>query len=250
MKIRSLHAAAAACALSVLPATLHAQVGRPIAQPQNAPVQSGQVQPDQIIQPGQVVPPGQAVKPGQTIRNGNVINPQGGRPVQSNSGKHQSSHSVENFLVKKMMLCNKAEIELGQIAVDKAKSDEVKQFAEMLVQEHQQLNQKLSQTQAPSQPDQGQQVPQQLTTIVQDAHAKQLEMAREMLNNEEGQDFDMAYLGMKIASHAAALAELQAIQNVGSQEFQQLVRTTEKKTSDHLERAKELANNLKDKKDR
>jgi predicted outer membrane protein len=97
---------------------------------------------------------------------------------------------------------------------------------------------------------QGQQVPQQLTTIVQDSHAKQLEMAREMLNKEEGQDFDMAYLGMKIASHAAALAELQSIQNVGSQEFQQLVRTTEKKTSDHLERAKELAKNLKDKKDR
>jgi predicted outer membrane protein len=74
--------------------------------------------------------------------------------------------------------------------------------------------------------------------------------ALKTLNYEEGQDFDMAYLGMKIASHAAALAELQAIQNVGSQEFQQLVRTAEKKTSDHLERAKELANNLKDKKDR
>lgn len=111
MKFCSFHAAAAACAFSVLPATLHAQVERPINQPQNAPVQPGQVQPGQIIQPGQVAPPGQAVTPGQTVRNGNVINPQDGRPVQSNAGTHQGSHSVEDLLVKKMMLCLKTELE-------------------------------------------------------------------------------------------------------------------------------------------
>lgn len=69
------------------------------------------------------------------------------RSAQGQQGQH-ADKSVEHFLIKKMMLGNKAEIELGQIAVQKAEHEDVKQFAQKLVQDHQQMNQELEQLQA------------------------------------------------------------------------------------------------------
>jgi predicted outer membrane protein len=298
MRMRSLRTFAATCTFAALPVAGFAQVGAPVVQP-GQPVQQGA--------------PGSPVTPGQTIRNGNqpVANPAtDSRQLHASNASKQGDGSVQDFFVTKLMLGNKAEVELGQMAQDRAQSDDVKQFAQMLVQEHQQLNQQLAQLQAghqkagaqpataaganvqggvresrvagqPSgeapvanapgagnptdqasnqiagQPGkagnqhraaQHEQVPQQLTMICQQTAAKQLEMAREMLGEYEGQDFDMGFLGLQIAKHAQVVAELQSIQNVGSPEFQQLVRTAEQKTSQHLDQAKQLANKLKDNK--
>lgn len=91
---------------------------------------------------------------------------------------------------------------------------------------------------------QGPMVPQQLVQISQQICDKQSQSAKQMLQEKEGQEFDMAYVGMQIVGHDWMVAELQALQNVGSPEFQQLVRQAEQKTQEHLEQAKQLAKTL------
>lgn len=288
----------ATCTIPLLPMVGYSQVGTPVVQPGQV---TGQV--TQQGAAGGVITPAQPITPGQAVRANERTSNQAieSRQVHASSSATKDQGSIQDFFVTKMMLANKAEVELGQMAQDRAQSEEVKGFAQMLVQEHQQLNQQLAQLQgggdsqnvqtqdgsrqvnpqstdpqsqtnprttnarqlgqanAESTPgsNQGktlsrstgnQQVPQQLTTICQQTAAKHLEMAREMLGEHEGQDFDMGFLGLQIAKHAHVVAELQSIQNVGSPEFQQLVRTAEQKTSDHLAQAKSLANKLKDKK--
>jgi predicted outer membrane protein len=287
MRIHFLRTAVASCTLAIAPVTAFAQVGSPVVQPRQA-----------VGQPNQQVVPGGVITPGQAVRTANqtTANPTTDvRQTHTANASTQGSGSVQDFFVTKLMLANKAEVELGQMAEDRAESDEVKKFAQMLVQEHQQMNQQLAQIQAGAQSTSGQsnslqgtksqiktvtdqpattqgdisqpirstqavtsnaagqsrtggshdQVPQQLTMICQQAAAKHLEMSREMLDSAESHDFDMSFLGLQIAKHAYVVAELQSLQNVGSPEFQQLVRTAEQKTSQHLVTAKELANQLK-----
>ena len=112
--------------------------GATLAQAQQpaAPVQTqpGQTQPGQV-RPGQPVP-GQ-VQPGQPGRAGQ------NQPGQA--GAHAQGVSLNDFIVHKLKRGNEAEVELGQMAVDRAKSDSVKEFAEMMVKQHQAMIQKLEQ---------------------------------------------------------------------------------------------------------
>ena len=196
----------------------------------------------------------------------------------------QGNVSLQGYLATKLMLANKAEIELSQLAVEKAQHPEVKQFAQTLIRDHQQLNERLQQLQPgtraaaprgqvdrpsdrptdrgaaterrqadrpqadrPQAGQQGpgnQQVPRQLVQMTQQALTNHLQMAKQMLQEKPAQEFDMAFVGMQIAKHTRALAELRAMQNAGSPEFQQLVMQAQQTVEQHLQRAKQLAKTL------
>ncbi len=53
--------------------------------------------------------------------------------------------SLNAFIAHKLKRGNEAEVELGQMAVDRAKDESVKEFAQMMVKSHQQMIQKLEQ---------------------------------------------------------------------------------------------------------
>jgi predicted outer membrane protein len=55
----------------------------------------------------------------------------------------QASKEIEHYLANCLLIKNKAEVELGQFAQQKAQNPEVKEFAQMLVKDHQQAIQKL-----------------------------------------------------------------------------------------------------------
>jgi len=86
-----------------------------------------------------------------------------------------------------------------------------------------------------------------LQMINDKASKKQLEMAKEMLKEHKGKDFDMAFVGMQVAAHTTAVAELSALEGVGSKEMQDVVNKAEEATSKHLKKAKDLANELSSK---
>lgn len=89
-------------------------------------------------QPGQA--PGQPVRPGQS-----QVQPGQGQPGHTQAGAHAQGITLNAFIAHKLKRGNEAEVELGQVAVDKAKSDSVKEFAQMMVKTHQQMIQKLDQ---------------------------------------------------------------------------------------------------------
>jgi predicted outer membrane protein len=240
----------------VLPALLAIAIG-----PALAIAQPGATQQQRIQQPGQTGQIGQ-----QGAQQGAIA--RGGQQEQ-----------LVSILAGKLSLCNQVEIELAQIAVNQAERPEVKQYAQQVVQDHQQVGQQLEQIAPPTarlrtaqRPGaagvgqasiQGQQAgegvrPAQFTQrqsgsggdqglqdellrISQRAAQNQLEMISESLRQFQGENFDKAFLTQQIAAHTMAIAELRALEGVGSQQFQQTVQRAQQVTQQHLETAKQLS---------
>jgi predicted outer membrane protein len=295
----------ASCAFGLVPIVANAQVqigekltGQSAAK-QNQPGDDGTPAGVQTPRPGQVVPqqPGVPVQPGRTNQiQRQVVPGQAGQTIQVTPGQQNQtgdvnqnqSRPLEKLIVKQLTITNQAEIELSQMAVDKAKSDEVKQFAQMLIEDHRQLNQKLSQLgkgnagnqqgdaksrpavdaalPSPSQPglnppasadvaavardDSSSSVGNEplisrLTSIAEKATKNHTEMVKEDLQNREGNEFDMAFVGYQIACHSAGVAKLQAMDGVGSPQLQSVLKGAEQRMTTHLDKAKQLAEKLK-----
>lgn len=238
---------------------------------------------------------GQAAGQRENVRTGE----RDGQAIQHEGQEQQ----LTNYFADKLMLANQAEIEASQLAAQKSSNEEVKQFAESLIKDHQQLDEKLKQLapeaaasfaqhggrardgrlaerlagrleenrgdrpaaeargERPAADARGDR-PTQIRTAARDMIAHEMltklckinheacqnhrEMCKQMLEQYQGQDFDMAFLGMQIGQHAALLSELKAIHNVGTPEFQQLVDHTTQKVEQHLQQAKTLAKKLED----
>ncbi len=200
-------------------------------------------------------------------------------PGREARDEQSTSARLTNYFADQLMLANQAEIELGKIAVERSSNEQVKQFAESLIQDHTQLDQQLKQL-APEAAARfaqrlraaaerlaarlpaGDERPAQTRTAGRDiaehdvltklcminhrACANHREMCKQMLEKHQGQDFDMAYLGTQIGQHAWLLAELKALDGVGTPEFQAVVAQTREKVDQHLQHAKALAKNLED----
>ncbi len=211
---------------------------------------------------------------------------------QTGEIRRNASHEAQltDYFVDQMMLANESEIELSQIAAQKTENQEVKQFAEKLIQDHQQLNEKLKQL-APEAAarfaERGRRVggrlvdrladrleadrsadrpandrPAQIRTGERDTGAHDVltklctinhkaceahrQMSKQMLESYDGQDFDMAFLGMQIGQHAWMLSELQALDGVGTPEFQEVVVQARQHVEQHLQQAKTLAKKFED----
>ncbi|MCA9209737.1 MAG: DUF4142 domain-containing protein [Planctomycetales bacterium] len=86
-----------------------------------------------------------------------------------------------------------------------------------------------------------------LPQIAHRAAQIKLRMTKEMLSKYEGQDFDMGYLGEQIVAHIGMMAHLQAVQNLGDEQFQQLVAQGIQTTQQHMQEAQQIARQLEDK---
>ncbi|TWT91887.1 DUF4142 domain-containing protein [Neorhodopirellula pilleata] len=173
---------------------------------------------------------------------------------RASADNNQQGLTVKEAIVKKLHKANQAEIELAKMAIEKTDNDDVKQFAQTLVQDHQACQQKLKQltnmksaTKATSPTTVGSpMVPQALCQVVDQASENALMMIKEMLSNYEGQDFNMAFLGQQSVAHTMMLAELKAIESTGPNELQSVAQEMSKKVEKHLKKAKDLAKKLED----
>lgn len=83
-----------------------------------------------------------------------------------------------------------------------------------------------------------------LVTICRETAENDLQMTRQMMESKEGKDMDMTFVGSQIVCHQKALAELRALDGVGSSEFQQIVQQAEQMMERHYQEAQELAMTL------
>jgi len=187
---------------------------------------------------------------------------------------------LAEYFAAKLLLANKAEIALSKIAEQRSQNAEVKQLAAMLIRDHEKLDQQIAQlapqaaakfaartgrrtTETPEQIRTSEQTRTGareqaagensahgvLTRLCQIEHKAcdiHTEHCKAMLERYQGQDFDMAYLGMQIGAHTWLLSELEAIGNVGNSEFQALVTEARQSVEQHLTKAKQLAQKLED----
>lgn len=187
---------------------------------------------------------------------------QQGRPrtaVARASGEVDHRQLAEMFI-----LSNQAEVELGNLALEKSQNEQVREFAQMMVKDHTAAIAKLqkfagSGNQAA--PQTGAVRPRNTTGARQQAnsghdgmmdfHRKscqlELAMTKQMLSRYEGQDFDMGYLGQQMVAHTKMLACLTTAKDYGPEDFQKTIEEAITTTREHMQHGQQIAAKFEDK---
>lgn len=164
------------------------------------------------------------------------------------SPDQQTAKPLHQAVADKLRQANEAEIELAKMAQEQIQHEGLRALTQTIIEDHQELNQqlqKISQS-GHSQGSQTAMVPGEVCQLMKQACENNLQMTKQMLQNYEGQDFQMAFLGQQIFAHTAMLAELKAIESVGPDSLQSIARAAARTTENHLEQAKQLAKKLED----
>jgi predicted outer membrane protein len=206
-----------------------------------------------------------------SVVSAQVVQTSGQRELQSSSTAANSSQ-VDNRVASCLILANLGEIELAKFGEENLEDGEAKQFAKMLVEDHQKLVKKLerfapqaasiklssNQQQRSTQqtgtnitpgfdnPSSSQQTvaqsptDQKLFQIEKEAVQNCVSMTKEELQEKQGKDMDKAFVGCQIGSHIHMLASLKAAENNVSSELQQVIAKAQDKVQAHLDKAKQL----------
>lgn len=154
-------------------------------------------------------------------------------PSMQDSGPNQGD--VGQIMKDKMFLRSATrdgldEIKLGQLAVEKSGSDDVKAFAQKMVDDHMKLNGELSSV-ADSM---GVMLPREISKDAQAEYDK--------LNGMSGTDFDTAYLTLMMKGHHRAMRDFRIEGNsVTDPTLKQIVINGEEVVHDHLVQVDKLA---------
>lgn len=202
----------------------------------------------------------------------------GQRPAAGSESSHISSK--DQHLATCAAIDNQTEITLAQFAESRAQSGKVKQFAQMLVRDHQgwqkQLekfaphaatNQPAEQTQADAnksqirqvagtdadQPNQnriqtaagtGDLAPIDPLQLHRELAAQCLADSQQMLTKKGEEKFDTCFVGHQIAAHAATISKLKVMRKHASEDLAQVLDAGLKTTQDHLQQAETLMEEL------
>jgi predicted outer membrane protein len=273
-------------ALSIIATTALAQVqpSSPIPQP---PAQGGS-QPggQQGSQPssGQ---PGQPASPSQLQQGGGVQPSRQQNPRQQQAGQQQisnfrgdnsGSQMIDGHLAACLILANEEEVALGNFASQRATGDQVKKFAQQMIEDHTKASQQLRQF-APQgatlqltssnqsgtrQDSQGRNetsanragdasssgssgsagassgAQQQMLAIERDAKQECLDLTQKELGEKRGEEFDHAYLGQQMVGHVQMVANLTAFEKHASPELQKVISEQRQTAQQHLDHIKQL----------
>jgi len=145
----------------------------------------------------------------------------------TSSGRHAAS---DREFVLKAAQGGLAEVQLGQLATEKAASPEVKQFGQRMVDDHTKANDQLKQIAQ----QEGVTVPDQLDA--KDAATK----AR--LEKLSGKEFDRAYMRDMVSDHTKDVTEFKHEANSGKNSaVKNFASQTVPTLEDHLKEAKDIA---------
>ena len=119
--------------------------------------------------------------------------------AQGNPGalNNEKVSGADKKFVKEAMQGGLAEVQLGQLASQKASSDDVKQFGQKMTEDHGKMNQQMTQ------------VAQQLGMTPPTALDAKHKAIQTKLEGLSGQDFDKAYIQAMVKDHEKDSAEFQ-----------------------------------------
>jgi putative membrane protein len=173
-----------------------------------------------------------------------------------NQNAAQTGNEMDSFIASCLLLGNQEEVALAQLASQKAQNPEVKQFAQMMIEDHQKAIQKLQQHAKPGISIDGA-VRQTATStqagdanldkvlqLSQQAAQECLSMTKSELQQKQGAEFDKAYMGSQVGAHIGMLAKLKASEQQASPELASIVSESSQTVKSHFEKAKQICKEL------
>lgn len=151
---------------------------------------------------------------------------------QGNNGSSQISQSSKRFL-DHMAKDSQGEVQLAQMAQNKASNQQVKDFAQKLVQDHTQLDQQMQSAFSQF----GMSMPQPMT--------QEQQQLKSRLQNESGSQFDKAFINAAVRGHEKDVAAVQQhLQTAQNDQVKQLLQGALPVLQQHLQMAKQLQSQL------
>jgi len=211
---------------------------------------------------------------------------QPGQPSQTGQlAKGGQAAGLDQAIASCLLLGNNEEVAVAEFAQSRIQNPKVKEFAQMLIQDHEQAISKLSQIapqlatmaatvrqgqggqqdanatpgQQPAQGEVGQNLQaateqgqvgasgteQQLFALQQSVTKECLALTEKELGELQGPEFDMAFVGCQLGAHIGMLAKLHGSQQFASAELQPIIKECEQTVQKHLDHAKQLKDELK-----
>lgn len=161
---------------------------------------------------------------------------------------------TDQELAQCLLVDDRVEIQLARMAQERASSDDVKEFAKTLIDDHAKAVEELQQFAG-----MGRQMQQgggnrqmagnrggqlNLVRLKQQLGQQCLASSQRELEEKEGDEFDKCFIGLQIASHMKMVDTLKVFSRYASPEFDQTIEDIEQTTQDHLAHAKELIKQL------
>jgi putative membrane protein len=126
-----------------------------------------------------------------------------GVAAQSSSNSSAQVSSSDKMFMDKAAQGGMAEVQLGQLATEKAQSDDVKKFGQRMVDDHSKANDQLKSLAS-----------QKSVTLPTDLNAKDKAL-KDRLSKLSGAQFDHAYMQAMVKDHKEDIAEFQKEANRG-----------------------------------
>ena len=152
------------------------------------------------------------------------------KKAAAESGENASLDATDRTFVKKAAEGGLAEVEIGQLATQKASSDEVKKFGQRMVDDHTKAN------------DQLKQVASTLGVTLPDKLSAKDEATKDRLSKLSGAQFDRAYMKDMVRDHTKDVTEFrQESKAAKNPEVKNFASQTLPTLEDHLKEAKSIA---------
>lgn len=166
-----------------------------------------------------------------------------GYPPNDERGENQEQN-LDRVLAACLLTANKAEVELGKLATQRATDRDVKTFAELIVKDHSKQVETLQQFVGGQEPnDRRSQIDQQIAERCTENLKKELE-------SKSGKDFDACYIGAQIGGHMHMAAALAVLSNETTGRLHDIVEDAQPTVDKHLDQAKTLMDQLDKSSDR
>jgi putative membrane protein len=155
--------------------------------------------------------------------------PGSGDPMMTDNGSTAGT-SMDKMFVHKALQGGMAEVQLGQLALQKSNNDDVKQFAQKMVDDHTQLG------------DQMKPVAQQMNVKIPDSPSSKDKAVMAKLQGLNGDAFDKAYIQDMVKDHKMDQKEFkQEASSTTDAQLKQLVSHGEDVITQHLQMIEQIA---------
>lgn len=149
------------------------------------------------------------------------------------AGTTGAAADVDRDFVEDMLADGNAEVELGRLVQERATRPEVKQFGEMMVRDHQKAGAELKQ------------IASKHNVQLDPSEHQEHNDLRERLSKLSGAEFDREYMEAMVDEHQEAVNEVEnKAQNADNPEIKQWASSTLPTLRQHLERARQIRENL------
>jgi putative membrane protein len=141
-----------------------------------------------------------------------------------------TSQMADKAFVHNALEGGMAEVQLGQLALQKSSNDDVKQFAQKMIDDHTKLG------------DEMKQVAVQMKMKVPDSPSKKDKSSMAKLQALNGDDFDKAYIKDMVKDHQQDLKDFkQEAQNTSNPDLKQIVNQGGQVIQEHLQMIEQIA---------